>query len=160
MGARAAAGAPDRGFILALDEILKVRGRSDVAKGRRAPRAARHPPSDAVLLVRELFAIEREHGGGPYTVMQANTRIDDDAPFAETHGAGLRLIFDLSGVDGTQAIIHTGQSGHPLSPHYSDLADPWAAGAYLTVPMSPEAVAAAAPRALRLIPIQVRNHSL
>ena len=110
-------------------------------------------PSDAVPLVREVFAIEREHGGGPYTVMQANTRIDDaDAPFAETHGAGLRLIFDLSGVDGTQAIIHTGQSGHPLSPHYSDLADPWAAGAYLTVPMSPEAVAAAAPRVLRLTP--------
>ena len=92
-------------------------------------------------------------GGGPYTVMQANTRIDNEAaPFAETHGAGLRLIFDLSGVDGTQAIVHTGQSGHPLSPHYSDLADPWASGAYLTVPMSPEAIAAAAPHVLRLTP--------
>ena len=33
----------------------------------------------------------------------------------------------------------------------SDLADPWAAGAYLTVPMSLEA-AAAAPRVLRLTP--------
>ena len=154
-------GSCDDELAAALDEAaawLSARHGADPAKWRWgvAHRAlARHLPSDAVPLVRALFAIEREHGGGPYTVMQANTRIDDeDAPFAETHGAGLRLIFDLSGVDGTQAIIHTGQSGHPLSPHYSDLADSWAAGAYLTVPMSPEAVAAAAPRVLRLTPLR------
>ena len=115
--------------------------------------AARHLLTDSIPLLRALFAVEREHGGGPYTVMQANTPIGDRrAPFRETHGAGLRAIFDLSGPDTTQAIVFPGQSGHPLSPHYADQADAWAAGQYLTLPMTPEAIAASAPRTLRLTP--------
>ncbi len=114
---------------------------------------SRHLLSDSIPVVRELFAIEREHGGGPYTVMQANTRIDNEsAPFAETHGAGLRAIFDLSDADGTRAVIHTGQSGHPLSHHYADLADLWALGGHIVLVMSEEAVQEAAENTLRLIP--------
>ena len=113
----------------------------------------RHLPTDRIPLLRRLFAVEREHGGGPYTVMQANTRIDDPrAPFAETHGASLRAIFDLGDPDGARAIVYPGQSGHPLSPHYADLADPWARGDYPTLPMTPEAVAAAAVHTLSLAP--------
>ncbi len=116
---------------------------------------ARHALTDPFPLVRRLFAVEREHGGGPYTVMQAGTSIGDPrAPFAETHGAGLRAIFDLSDPDGTRAIVYPGQSGHPLSPHHSDLADRWAAGDYLTLPMSSEAVVAATTHLLRLVPLE------
>ena len=114
---------------------------------------ARHLPTRSIPVLGRLLSVEREHGGGPYTVMQGNTRIDDArAPFAETHGAGLRVIFDLSGPDGARAIVYPGQSGHPLSPHYADLADLWAAGGYLTLPMTPAAVTAATHRLLRLTP--------
>ena len=114
---------------------------------------ARHALTDRIPLLGGLFAVSREHGGGPYTVMQANTRIgDENAPFAETHGAGLRAIFDLADPDGTQAVVYPGQSGHPLSPHYADQADLWAAGDYLALPMTPEAVAAATAHLLRLRP--------
>ena len=114
---------------------------------------ARHLPTDRLPLLRRLFAVEREHGGGPYTVMQANTRIDDArAPFAETHGASLRAVFDLGDPDGGRLIVYPGQSGHPLSPHYADLADLWARGDYLTLPMTPEAIAPAAAHTLRLSP--------
>ena len=114
---------------------------------------SRHALTDAIPVVRDLFAIERPHGGGPYTVMQGNTRIDDaHAPFAEIHGASVRIIVDLADADGMRAIVHAGQSGHPLSPHYADMADLWAEGGYLTLPMTPAAVAAATRHTLRLVP--------
>ncbi|MFC3124507.1 penicillin acylase family protein [Pseudoroseomonas globiformis] len=50
------------------------------------------------------------------------------AGFAHTHGAGLRAVFDLSSPEGAQAVIATGQSGHPLSPHWGDQAERWAQG--------------------------------
>ena len=85
--------------------------------------------------------------------MQANTIIaESDAPFEERHGASLRAIFDLANPDGTRAIIHSGQSGHVLSPHYADLADSWAAGEYITLPLTRAAVEASAVHRLMLTP--------
>jgi len=116
---------------------------------------SRHSIFSSIPVVKSLFEIVREHGGGPYTVMQANTRIANDSdPFRESHGASLRTIFDLNDADSTRAIIHTGQSGHVLSPHYADLADMWAAGDYLTLPMTRTAVDAATLHRLTLIPDQ------
>ena len=114
---------------------------------------SRNAMLSSLPVVGPLFTIEREHGGGPYTVMQANTRIGDAAaPFSETHGASLRTIFDLADPDGSQAMVNTGQSGHVLSPHYDDLADLWARGDYLTVPMSRDAVEDIAAHRLILTP--------
>ena len=114
---------------------------------------SRNPVLSSLPVIGPWFTVEREHGGGPYTVMQANTRIgNDEAPFSETHGASLRTIFDLSDLDSSRAIIHTGQSGHPLSPHYDDLAPPWAAGDYLPLPISRDAVEATAAHRLTLVP--------
>ena len=114
---------------------------------------SRHALFSKIPVLKHLFEITRPHGGGPYTVMQANTRIDNaDAPFAEVHAAALRSIFDLSGPDTTRAIVHTGQSGHRLSRHYDDLADRWAAGELLSLPMTAQAVDAAAVHHLILRP--------
>ena len=49
-------------------------------------------------------------------------------------------------------MVNTGQSGHVLSPHYDDLADLWARGDYLTVPMSRDAVEDIAAHRLILTP--------
>ena len=48
-----------------------------------------------------------------------------DLPFARTHGAGFRGLYDLADPDKSRFMITTGQSGHILSPHYRDLAPLW-----------------------------------
>ncbi len=114
---------------------------------------SRHAIFSSTPVVKRLFEIVREHGGGPYTVMQANTRIANERePFRESHGASLRTIFDLRDADSTRAIVHTGQSGHVLSPYYADLADKWVVGEYLTLPMTRGAVETQAAHRLVLTP--------
>ena len=50
------------------------------------------------------------------------------------HGPGLRTIMDLADLDSSLFMQATGQSGNPLSSHYSDLAGRWAAGRYVVLP--------------------------
>lgn len=64
--------------------------------------------------------------GGHYTVNRgAGWIADDDRPFAHTHGAGFRAIYDLSDLDNSRFMIATGQSGNPFSSHYGDLVERW-----------------------------------
>ncbi|MGK9169727.1 penicillin acylase family protein [Inquilinus limosus] len=72
--------------------------------------------------------------GGPYTLNRAatNTR-DQEAPFADRHGAGYRAVYDLGDRSRSRFMIATGQSGHPLSPHWGDLVADWRDGRYLTL---------------------------
>ena len=56
-------------------------------------------------------------------------RVDDDprrrAPLRAPHGAGLRIITDLADPAASRMIAVPGQSGNPLSPHFSDLLRRW-----------------------------------
>lgn len=63
------------------------------------------------------------------------------ADFSHVHGAGLRLVADLASPDGLLAIIATGQSGHPFSRHWMDMAQGWAAGGMLRIGAAAEAEA-------------------
>jgi penicillin amidase len=54
----------------------------------------------------------------------------DGAHFADVHGPGLRIIFDMNQPDRPFFTLAGGQSGHPLSPHYADLLLEWVAGTY------------------------------
>ena len=56
-----------------------------------------------------------------------------DQPFARTHGAGFRGIYDLSDPDNSRFVITTGESGHIFSPHYRDLAPLWIVGKSITL---------------------------
>ena len=47
------------------------------------------------------------------------------------HGPGLRIILNLADLDKSLFMQATGQSGNPLSSHYRDLAQRWAAGRYI-----------------------------
>lgn len=100
-----------------------------------------------------LFDIDLPHGGGPYTVMQANTQISNHAdPFGEIHGASLRVIFDLAEPDRNLVMITTGQSGNRFSQWYDDLSTPWANGNYIELPLSADGVARVSKHILRLEP--------
>jgi penicillin amidase len=78
--------------------------------------------------------------GDAYTVNRGQTVISDAAePFAHVHGAGFRAVYDLADLDASRFIQATGQSGHPLSPYYANLARRWRDGRTIRIPAAPQA---------------------
>ncbi len=64
-------------------------------------------------------------------------------------GPSERVIYDLSNWDNSVSMHTTGQSGHPGSPHYDDMIDPWRFIEYKPMLWSRESVQAAA--AVRMV---------
>jgi penicillin amidase len=64
---------------------------------------------------------------GDFYTLDRGGGFDNDAahPFARTHGAGYRGIYDLGDPDASLFMIATGESGHIFSPHYGDLVPLW-----------------------------------
>ena len=78
------------------------------------------------------FEVTRFTGGERETVNAAGFDVaDPDRPFAQSHGAGYRAVYDLGNPERSVFVISTGQSGNPLSPYYEDYATPWRDGRYL-----------------------------
>lgn len=73
-------------------------------------------------------------------------------PYAVTTVPSMRMILDVTNWDAGRMIHTTGQSGHPLSPHYIDMADPWRLIQFNAAPFSRPAVEAATVETLRLVP--------
>ena len=64
--------------------------------------------------------------GGFDTVNRGSTTIRDEAhPYTQRFGAGLRILTDLASPADSRMIAAPGQSGNPLSPHFSDLLQRW-----------------------------------
>ena len=84
-----------------------------------------------VPLVRDLLSNAVETDGGHFTVNRGGFYgAGGESPFAHTHGAGFRAVYDLSDLDNSRFVIATGQSGHPLSPHWGDMVETWASGGH------------------------------
>ena len=66
---------------------------------------------------------------------------DDPPSYAQRTVSSMRQIIDLSNFDNSLWITTTGESGEPLSAHYSDLIPLWAAHRYQHMDYSPEAEA-------------------
>ena len=81
-----------------------------------------------IPVLRDLFLIDLETGGGDFTVNRATPSRDPERRFQQVHGPGLRAVFDLSDLDASGFIITPGQSGNPLSRHFGDLAEAWRDG--------------------------------
>jgi penicillin amidase len=77
-----------------------------------------------------------------------------DEPAAVNGHPSMRMIVDLADLDGSQAILPTGQSGHPFNRHYDDMVELWLNGQYHPMHFSREAVLAAADDHLILTPPQ------
>jgi penicillin G amidase len=76
-----------------------------------------------------LFGIEVPTGGDSVTVDVGHFNPRNERwPFASTHAATYRAVYDLADLDRSQFVTATGQSGNPLSPHYDDLTGLWAKG--------------------------------
>jgi penicillin G amidase len=89
-------------------------------------------------------------GGSAYSPRAAAYRTSD---FRITSGASFRMVLDVGAWDNSAVINAPGQSGDPFSPHYRDLAPAWAAGDYVPLLYSREAVERAARKVVRLVPM-------
>ncbi|HYG72452.1 MAG TPA: penicillin acylase family protein [Actinomycetota bacterium] len=106
---------------------------------------ARMPGMDAVFV-----AGEHELGGDEQTVLQAG--FDARHGFEPVVIPSYRVVVDLADVDATRAVVPTGGSGHPSSPHWNDQADLWIAGKLREAPVTRAAVEAATTSVLTLLP--------
>jgi penicillin amidase len=91
--------------------------------------------------------------GDGFTVNRTAIRVNDpERPYAGIHGAGFRAIYDLSELGRSRFIVATGQSGNPLSRHYSDMLDDWRDGRYHRLGLSRRELEARQAGVIRLLP--------
>jgi penicillin G amidase len=101
--------------------------------------------------VGELFvAADHELGGDEQTVLQAG--VDARLGFDAVVVPSWRFVTDLGDPDASVAVLTTGQSGSPASPHWNDQAGLWASGGVRSAPFTRPAVEAVADRSVRLSP--------
>jgi len=126
---------------LALDDLADRYGGNpaDWRWGEAHPALMTHPVLNGVPVLANLVNIIQPVGGDSMTVNVGHYAHHDEAnPFASIQGASYRGLYDLADLDHSRFVAATGQSGHPLSPHYRDLTDRWAAGETLPMTRNPE----------------------
>jgi penicillin amidase len=79
---------------------------------------------------------------------------DAARPFASTHAASMRAIYDLGEPDNSLYIHSGGQSGNILSPHYKSFTQAWARGEYIPMVTDWKRIEAEGAKRLRLAPRQ------
>jgi penicillin amidase len=110
-----------------------------------------HPLARLPGLGAMFVAAELEIGGDEQTVLQSS--VDGRLGFDAVVVPSWRQVVDLANVDATLAVLCTGQSGNPASPHWNDQTPLWAAGELRPCPFTRPAVEAAAEHRLDLRPI-------
>jgi penicillin amidase len=112
-----------------------------------------HRPFGRVPWLARWFDITVPSPGDPYTVNVGRNRMEDEArPFANTHAASLRAIYDLGNLDNSLYIHSGGQSGNLLSAHYKSFSAAWARGEYIPMLTDKKKIEAAGVKRLRLTP--------
>ena len=97
----------------------------------------RHPVLGENRWLARFVNIRHPSSGGDHTLLRARTVGAGPEPFLSENGAGYRGVYDLSDPESSVFVISTGQSGHPLSPHYEDLGKLWRRGEYVPMTLNP-----------------------
>jgi len=93
-----------------------------------------HKVYSHIPLLDRVSDLSMPSSGGFYTLNRGGGfEAPLDLPFARTHGAGFRGIYDLADPAKSRFMITTGESGHIFSPHYRDLAPLWIDGKSITL---------------------------
>lgn len=82
--------------------------------------------------------------GGDSTVARSGYLGFGRNPWLNVSGAAYRGVYDLADPDSSVFVISTGQSGHPLSRHYDDMAELWRRGEYVGMSLDADLARAAA----------------
>src|SRR5262245_46178408 len=109
-----------------------------------------HPLARLPGLGQLFVAAEHEIGGDEQTILQSG--LDGRIGFDAVVVPSWRQVVDLSDLDASLAVLSTGQSGNPASPHWNDQSPLWAAGELRPCPFTRPAVEAAAEHRLVLVP--------
>lgn len=121
--------------------------------GEAHPAVSQHAVLGGVPLLSRWFDVTVQSSGDNHTVNLGGYWINQDAdPFVSRDGPGFRAIYDLGDPERSVFVLSTGQSGHPLSPHYRDQSELWAAGGYAPMTTQRSAVERDAIGKLVLIP--------
>ena len=111
-----------------------------------------HPGLSNIALIRWIVNLTQSLSGGDFTVSRTVAISGGANPYETIIGPGYRGVYDLADPDSSVFIVSTGQSGHPLSRHYDDLADLWRRGEYIGMSLDPDLARAAATGITRLEP--------
>lgn len=123
----------------AIEELTQTYG-SDMAKwnwGEAHQAVSSHRPFSQVAVLRDIFELRAPTPGDSHTVNVGSMRHASE-PYANTHAASLRAIYDLANLDQSQYMYSTGQSGHALSDFYGNMKQEWAAVRMLPLDTRPE----------------------
>lgn len=107
--------------------------------GTAHPARMEHAILDGQPVLEDIFNIEMPIGGDSATINVGHYALwNHPRPFASVQAASYRGLYDLADLNQSQFIAATGQSGHPLSPHYRDMSRLWAAGKTIRMVREPE----------------------
>ncbi len=113
-----------------------------------------HRPFSSVKPLSWLFTVSRPSAGGSYTLLRGRTDFSGEHPYFNIHASAFRAYYDMADPQSARFVTSTGQSGHFLSPHYSDLADLWAGLDYIAIPTETARYRKEAKGVWRLTPAQ------
>ena len=111
-----------------------------------------HPVLGKLPVIGRFVNIRQSTSGGDNTLLRGLTRGTGDEPLQNLHGALYRAVIDMADPDGSVFVISTGESGHPLSPHYRDLGQLWRTGDYAPMRLDLAEVRKSAIAVSRLVP--------
>jgi penicillin amidase len=105
--------------------------------GDAHPAVQAHQTLGKVPVLRSLVNIRQSSSGGDQTLLRGQSTATGPEPYANVHAAGFRAVYDFSDPDSSLYVISTGESGHPLSRHYDDLAAIWREAEYIPMSLDP-----------------------
>lgn len=111
-----------------------------------------HPALGRISGLGWIMNLTQSVSGGEFTLTRSGLLGGGENPYEAVSGAGYRGVYDLADPDSSVFIISTGQSGHPFSRHYDDLAELWRRGEYIGMSLDPDLARAAAVGITELVP--------
>ena len=143
----------------ALDEglaLLVKRDGPDMSQwrwGEEHVALLQHKVFSHLPLLERVSDLSMASSGGFYTLDRGGGfETPPDKPFARTHAAGFRGLYDLAAPEKSRFMIATGESGHIFSRHYRDLAPLWIDGKSITLAGSEDDLKKAGAAELTLSP--------
>ncbi|SFY20306.1 penicillin amidase [Paracoccus pantotrophus] len=103
-----------------------------------------HPALGDMRGISYIVNLIQPTSGGEATIAHAGFLGRGRNPWLNVTGAAYRGVYDLADPDSSVFVISTGQSGHPFSRHYDDMAELWRRGEYVVMSLDPALARAAA----------------
>ncbi len=98
-------------------------------------------PMGQVASLRKYFNVgPYEVNGGKEVINNLAFSLNSSGYYKVSSGPSTRRVIDFSNVEESMSILPTGQSGNPLSPHYSDQAQKFVDGEFIPMLMNKQAI--------------------